>query len=347
MGVTYAEAGVDRDVRAEAKKAWSLLKSTHSLSSHGDIIETPYSTLYPIGNSVFHTKCCDGVGTKVLLAQLAGKHDTIGIDAVASVVNDCIRCGAKPIALTNVIDAKKSTPELTRELQKGLNAGATIASCPIVAGETADVPELMSSEYHINCDCVGEVEGEKIIMGDRLKEGNIVIGLRSSGLHTNGLSLARKVLFKSWGGAFDAFDQPDNFDRELIYEALEPTKIYVREFLELQKKVEILGAVHITGDAYGKFGRLMQFSKGIGFELTNFKPHPIFSLIQAEGKVSNREMLSTFNMGWGFAIIVAEQDVDYTMEFLEKKMPGSEAIGKVTASGKITAEYNGEKTLLQ
>jgi len=333
--LTYSDAGVDREKRKEAKKFLNLLESTHIFSKYGDILKTPFNNLYPINNNKYQVKTCDGIGTKVLLAQLAGKHDTIGIDGIAMVVNDCIRCGAKPIALTDVIDIKKSNPELLGEIEKGLRKGCFESKCPLVGGETADVPELMSTEYHINCDCVGEVEKKNIITGRNIIPDNLIIGLKSSGIHSNGISLARRVLFKEWGGKFDAYEQPDNFDRELIYEVLEPTRIYVKSFLKLMSSVDVLGAVHITGDAYLKFKRLMKYSKKIGFEFNNFKPQPIFNLIKEAGNVEKKEMFKTFNMGWGFAVIVDKNQADNTIDILEKQKIESEVIGKITNDSKV------------
>jgi len=334
---TYAEAGVDRELRSKAKKNLENLKSTFSLSKHGDIIETPFNALYPINSDIFHVKTSDGVGTKVLLAQLAEKHDTIGIDAIAMVVNDCIRCGAQPIALTDAIDIKKSEPFLIEEIQKGLNRGAHEAECPLVGGEVADVPELMNALYHINCDCVGEVEKNKVISGDKIRPGDIIIGLPSSGVHSNGISLLRKTLFKEWGGRYDAFERLDNFERELIFETLEPTKIYVKPFSNLTKKIDVLGAVHITGDAYLKFRKLTNF----GFDFDNFKPQPIFNLIRECG-VATEEMFKTFNMGWGFAVIVKKDDMEGVLQLLKN----SEVIGKITERG-LSIRFEGKKIVLE
>jgi phosphoribosylformylglycinamidine cyclo-ligase len=334
---TYAEAGVDRELRSKAKKHLIELKSTFSLSKHGSIIETPFNNLYPINSNIFHVKTSDSVGTKVLLSQLAGKHDTIGIDGIAMVVNDCIRCGAQPIALTDTIDVKKSDPEIIQDIQKGLSAGAHEAGCPLVGGEIADVPEIINASYNIICDCVGEVEKNRIITGGKIKPCDIVIGLPSSGVHSNGISLLRKTLFKAWGGKYDTFEKLDNFDRELIYEALEPTKIYVKPFLNLAKEIEILGAVHITGDAYLKFKKLTNF----GFEFDNFKPQPIFHLIRECG-VPTEEMFKTFNMGWGFAIITRKEDVETALQLLKS----SEVIGKIIDKG-LVIKFEGKKILLE
>ncbi len=338
MVKTYAEAGVDRESRKEAKKSLKDFESTYRLSKYGEIIKTPFNVLYPIHNNMYQVKTCDGVGTKVLLAELANKHDTIGQDGIAMVVNDCIRCGAMPIAITDVIDIKKSEPELLSELQKGLILGAEQSDCPLIGGETADVPELMKSTYHINCDCVGMVDKDKIITGENIQPGNIIIGFASSGLHSNGLTLARKVLFKKWGGKYDAMEMIEGFERELIYEALEPTRIYVKPFLKLLESVSVLGAINITGDAYLKFQKL---KKGIGYEFDNFNVPKIFELIKSTANIEYEEMFKTFNMGWGFAIIVQNEDVDRALESLKNEV-NAEVIGKVISEEKIIVHYQKE-----
>ncbi len=276
-------------------------------------------------NGKYHVKTCDGIGTKVLLAQLANKHDTMGIDAIAMVANDAIRCGATPLALTDVIDCQKSTPELLSELQKGLNEGARQADCPLIGGETADLGSLMGAPYHINCDCVGEVDSDKIIDGSKAKEGDVILGIPSSGVHSNGISLVRRALFKQWGGKYDIFDKPDGLDRELIYEAIEPTAIYVKNFLRVIKEFDVLGAANITGDAYLKLGKMTRF----GLEFDNFKPQPIFSIIQKSGNIGDDEMFKTFNMGWGFAIIIDKKDAEDALQLLKT----AERIGTVTKEG--------------
>jgi phosphoribosylformylglycinamidine cyclo-ligase len=334
-GLSYADSGVDRELRAQAKKHLKELEDTYS-HARGPIVRTPFNTLYPLGNNKYHVKTCDGVGTKVLIAQLANKHDTIGIDGIAMVANDAIRCGAKPLAITDVIDIKGSEPGLLRDILKGLTKGANEAGCPLIGGETADVPELMQALYHINCDCVGEVDGSAIIDGSRIKEGDAVIGMRSSGIHSNGVSLVRRALFKKWGGKYDTFDKPGSLEQELVYETLEPTKIYVRDVFKVFGNFDVHAAVHITGDAYLKFRKL-----GHGFEFDNFKPHPIFQLIQEAGHVKTDEMFKTFNMGWGFALIVRQEDADDVLQTLND----AEVIGRVTNSG-IAVRHGGQRIVL-
>jgi phosphoribosylformylglycinamidine cyclo-ligase len=354
--ITYAEAGVDRELRAESKRSLKILEKTFKFSQYGKVVQLPYGKIFPFNDKYLDLQV-EGVGTKVLVAQLANKYDTIGIDGVALVVNDVIRSGAKPIAIVDNIHTQVSDPKLIEDLMKGITEGAMKAECIVPAGEIGDVAEIITGiakgkSFDLVVGCVGELAKDRIIMGDDIKTGDAVIGLRSSGLHSNGITLARKVLFKQWGGRYDPFTIPNGFDRELVYEVLEPMEIYVKSLLSIAEKVKMKGAVHITGDAYLKFDRLMKFSKGIGFEFDNFKPQPIFELIQqtaheTRGKISNAEMLKTFNMGWGFAIIVEKKDEEAAIDCIEKNRIHAEQIGKVTTSSKIIAHYKDKRILLQ
>ncbi|MCK4327151.1 MAG: phosphoribosylformylglycinamidine cyclo-ligase [Candidatus Diapherotrites archaeon] len=337
MSLTYAESGVDREKRGAAKSVFSAFESTYSLSKYGAPVALPYNTVYPVGDK-YNVKTCDGVGTKVMLAELAEKHDTIGIDAVAMVTNDAIRCGAEPIALTNVIDVKESAAELLAALQKGLQKGSEQSGCPMVGGETADVPELMTALYHINCDCVAEVEKSNVVDGKGIADGDAVVGIPSSGLHSNGISLVRRALFKKWGGKYGAHDKPDGLERELVFEALEPTRVYVKPVLKAITEYSVKAAVHITGDAYLKFGALFKSSPGIGFAFDKFEPQPIFGLIQEQG-VDWKEMFRTFNMGWGFALVVPSGEADAVAQLV-----GGTEIGKATGQkGEISVSHNGKE----
>jgi len=175
--------------------------------------------------------------------------------------------------------------------------------------------------------------------------------LPSSGLHSNGITLARKILFKQWGGKYNAHTKITELDKELVYEALEPTKIYVKPLLKTAEEVKIKAAVHITGDAYLKFNNLTRFSSGIGFQFDNFKPQPIFSLIQETARelnltITDEEMFRTFNMGWGFAIIVDKTDTEKTLNTLEKAGEKPEQIGKVTSTQKIEILHNKKRMIL-
>jgi len=319
------------------------------------VIQLPYGNIFPVGEKYFDL-VIEGVGTKVLLAQLADKYDTIGIDAIALAVNDVIRSGARPVAIADNIHAHVSNPKLVAEWMKGIVKGANEAGCIVPSGEIGDVAEIIKGlaegiGFDMVIACIGELEKDDVIYGNNIQPEDIVIGLRSSGIHSNGVTLARKVLFRRWGGKYEPYDIPEGFDREIIYEVLEPMKIYVKPFLKVAKDYKIKGAVHITGDAYLKFDRLMKFSKGIGFEFDNFKPQPIFELIQktaseVRAPITDDEMLKTFNMGWGFAVVVNKGDIEGVIDSFERDKVQAEQIGKATDSGRIVAFYRGKRILL-
>jgi len=354
--LTYAQAGVDRKLRQESKKALTVLDNTFRFSRYGTIIKLPYGNIFPISNNLYLDFVIEEIGTKVLIAQLADKYDTIGIDGIAMAVNDVIRSGARPLALADNIHAHVSAPFLIRDWMKGIVKGAEEAECIVPSGEIGDVPDLLKGlaagkGFDMIFASVGEVHKGKIIHGNNLKPGDAVIGIRSSGIHSNGISLARKVLFKEWGGEYDPFSVPEGLDRELVYEVLEPTEIYVRPFVEVVKKLKVKATVHITGDAYLKFDRLMHVNKKVGFEFDNFDPHPIFGLIQKVSRKKNRaisddEMFKTYNMGWGFAVVVDPALVDEAIDCLERSGATASKIGTVTDSERILINHKGKRILL-
>lgn len=354
---TYSTAGVDRETRARSKEMLRILKETYRFSSSGDVIQLPYGNVFPIGENVYMDLVIEGVGTKVLVAQLAEKYDSIGIDGVAMAVNDVIRSGARPLAIADNIHAHVSEPILIGEWMKGLVKGATEAGCIIPSGEIGDVSELIrglveGKGFDMVVASIGEVAHEKLILGDSIKPDDIIVGLQSSGLHSNGISLARKILFKRWGGKFEPYDIPDDLNKEIVYEVLEPTRIYVKPLLKVANEVRVKGAVHITGDSYLKFGNLSRFSKGIGFRFDNFNPQPIFKLIQETapeigGAITDEEMFKTFNMGWGFAVVVEKSDEDKTLGSLEEAGIRSERIGTIKRSEGIEILYRNKRIALK
>lgn len=353
--LTYAESGVDRELRAESKKALAMLKSTYKYSKYGNLVELPYGRVFPFHDCYLDLEI-EGVGTKVLVAQIIEKYDTIGIDAIAMVVNDVIRSGATPLAVADNIHAHVSDPFLVKEWLKGVVKGAEESECMIPAGEIGDVADLIcglgaSKGFDLVCAAIGEVAKAKLVSGRKIKPGDSIIGMRSSGIHSNGISLARKVLFKEWGGKYSPNASPESLDREVGSEVLEPTRIYVKPFLRVAEKLEIKGAVHITGDAYLKFKSLRKFSPRIGFEFNNFKPQPIFRLIQRTAAklgatITDDEMFKTFNMGWGFAIIVEKSLRDEALDILEQAGMESEQIGNVNSSEGVKIVNEGKNIIL-
>jgi phosphoribosylformylglycinamidine cyclo-ligase len=355
--VTYANAGVDRELRATSKKALHVLKETYQFSHCGEVIQLPYGNIFALEKNRYLDLVIEGVGTKVLVAQLAEKYDTIGIDGVALAVNDVIRSGAKPLAIADNIHAQVSDPALVKEWLSGIVKGAVESECVVPSGEIGDVAEVIKGlvegrGFDMIVATVGQVTSEKIISGRDIKSGDVVIGLRSSGIHSNGVSLARKILFKKWGGRYEPYDIPDRLNREIVYEVLEPMKIYVKPLLAVANELKVKAAVHITGDAYLKFDNLTRFSKCIGFEIDNFNPQPIFELIQKTaselgGAIADEEMFKTFNMGWGFAVIVNKVDEDKAIDVLGKTGVQAEKIGSVTDSKGIRIHYRNRKIILK
>lgn len=351
---TYSDAGVNRAQRYESKKALSLLQDTYKHSRHGKIMHLPYGNIFPQREDIYLDLVIEGVGTKVLLAQLVSQYETIGVDAVAMAVNDVIRSGSTPLAISDNIHAQSSNPKLVKQWLKGIAEGSIEAECPVTSGEIGDVAEIIQgvtegTGFDMIVAAIGQVAKEKIITGKNINSDDPIIGLRSSGIHSNGITLARKILFKQWGGKYDAYARIDGIDREIIYEALEPTKIYVKPFLKITEEVCVKAAVHITGDAYLKFNNLARFSPGIGFEFTNFKPQHIFNVIQETAKqmgfiITDEEMFRTFNMGWGFAIVVDKKDLNESLDILQKIGAAPEQIGKVTDVLGIKIQH-GEKKL--
>jgi phosphoribosylformylglycinamidine cyclo-ligase len=353
---TYTDAGVNRKQRVESKKALKNLQASYKYSRFGGVMHLPYGNIFPISKNAFLDLVIEGVGTKVLLAQLAEKYDTIGIDAVAMAVNDVIRSGAKPLSIADNIHAQESNPTLVKEWLRGIMQGASESECPVTGGETGDVAEIIkgltqNAGFDMVVASVGQVKRQEIITGENIKPGDPIIGLASSGLHSNGITMARKILFKQWGGKFLPNDKPTDIDREIVLEALEPTKIYVKPLLKLASEIKVKAAVHITGDAYMKFNNLATVSPGIGFEFDNFKPQPIFGLIQKTAgelgfTVTDEEMFKTFNMGWGFGIIVDKIEIDKAMNMLEENSAKPEIIGKVTDRQTVEIKYQNKKMVL-
>lgn len=353
---TYTDAGVNRKQRVESKKELKSLQETYKHSQFGGVMHLPYGNIFAIGENTFLDMVIEGVGTKVLIAELAQKYDTIGVDAVAMAVNDVIRSGAKPLAIADNIHAQESKPELVKAWLQGIIQGAHESECPVTGGETGDVAEIIkgiaeNAGFDMVVSSVGKVERQDIITGESIKPGDPIIGLASSGVHSNGITLVRKILFKQWGGKYMPNDIPEGLDREVALEVLEPTKIYVKPLLKLASEVKVKAAVHITGDAFTKFNNLANYSPGIGFKFYNFKPQPIFGLIQRTAAelgytITDEEMFKTFNMGWGFGIIVNKTDIDKAMNTLGHSGINPERIGTVTNKERIVEIEHQNKQLI-
>jgi phosphoribosylformylglycinamidine cyclo-ligase len=353
---TYDDAGVNRKQRVESKKQLGILQETYKQSSYGSVLKLPYGNIFPMEQDRYLDLVVEGVGTKVLIAQLMKKYDTIGVDAVAMAVNDVIRSGAKPLSIADNIHAQASDPDLVKAWLTGVAQGAIESGCPVTGGEIGDVAEIikgisLNAGFDMVVASVGIVDKKDVITGENINPEDPIIGLASSGLHSNGVTLARKILFKQWGGKFEPTDVPNGLSREVGLEALEPTKIYVKPLLKLASEVKVKAAVHITGDAYTKFNNLTRASPGIGFEFNHFHPHPIFGLIQKTAAelgyaITDEEMFKTFNMGWGFGIVVDKADADKAMNVLEHADVEAEIIGKITDKQQVEIVHDGKRMIL-
>ena len=281
----------------------------------------------------------DGCGTKVKLAMLMDKHDTIGIDAVAMCVNDIICCGAKPLFFLDYIACGKNYPEKIATIVGGVAEGCVQSGAALIGGETAEHPGLMPvDEYDLAGFAVGIVDKKKIIDNTRMAAGDVVIALASTGIHSNGFSLCRKV-FDIDNNNPDLYVPREELGGKTVAEALlVPTRIYVKSVLALLAQVDVKGISHITGGGfYENIPRSIPDGLGAVIEKSSVKVLPIFDLIAKTGNIPERDMFNTFNMGVGMSIVVKAEDVDKALEILTANGETAYVIGKIAQSDeKIT-----------
>jgi len=334
---SYAAAGVDTDKEVLAvHKMAELLVRTHGFRPKNRPLLGMdfFANVIDLGGGIGLALSTDGVGSKVLVAQLLNKYDTIGIDCVATNVNDILCVGAEPIALLDYIGIQQHPDEhIFGEIAKGLYAGAKLASISVPGGETAQLPDIIRGEpggYALDLvgTCVGLVPTDRIVTGKRLQDGDVLIGLRSSGIHSNGLTLARRVLFDAckWNVNTYLEDVGSTVGEEL----LKPTKIYAKEIVALLRSgVDVRALVNVTSDG---FLNLLRLHNDIGYEIERLpEPQPIFKIIQKQGNISNREMYQVYNMGIGFCVGVRKQDADAALQVLSVNHAEAEIIGFATS----------------
>jgi phosphoribosylformylglycinamidine cyclo-ligase len=292
-----------------------------------------YASVLAIDGRTGIALCTDGVGTKLIVAEQARRFEEIGIDCIAMNVNDLICVGAEPLALVDYIAVERADPEVLSAIGRGLKRGAELAGVEIPGGELAQLPELIRGHpspygFDLVGSCFGTVALDTIVSGAAIVPGNAVIGLPSSGIHSNGLTLARRVLLESAGYALDTM--PEGLDRSLADELLEPTEIYVRPVLELlRSEVRVHGLAHITGDG---LLNLLRLNGDVGYELADLlPPQPLFELIARAGALAAVEMYETFNMGTGFCCVVPGKDVADALALLRAHYPSARQLGEVTA----------------
>ena len=328
MAITYKKAGVDiSEIKKSQRAIGKLIESTHNLQkkakmTHGfghyaGIVEIPGGKLLAT-----HT---DGVGTKVIISNLLKRYDTIGIDCIAMNVNDIICIGATPISFVDYIAANKNDQKIFKQIVSGLVKGAKKSAMPIVGGETAIMPDLISGKgfgFDLAGMVVGILSKKEMVLGNKIKPNDVIIGIKSSGLHSNGYSLARKVLLSKYS-VKDNIKGIGNLGSAL----LRPTEIYVKPVLEALKKCKINGLAHITGGSFTKLLRL----KNIGYHLDSMpKTPPLMQLIEDTG-VKSEEMYKTFNMGIGFCVIAPKNNVAKIRSIFKKHKFATYEIGKITS----------------
>ena len=330
--LTYKDAGVDKNKGyEEVELIKKIVKSTHGkevLAEIGGFAGAFAPNLSGISNPVLLSGT-DGVGTKIKLAMEMDKHDTVGIDCVAMCVNDILCQGGKPLFFLDYIATGKLEPKKMAELVKGVSDGCKIAGAALIGGETAEMPGIYKEDdYDLAGFAVGLVDKDKIIDGKDLKEGDIAIGLYSSGVHSNGFSLVRASMDQAGVSLTDKFDENITIGEKL----LTPTKIYAKEIEDLIKNIEVKAISHITGGGlYENVPRVLKDDLSVEFNLSNLKLDPIFENIQKWGNIDTDEMYNTFNMGVGMVIFVDPKDCDKALEILEGK---AEVVGQVTKGNK-------------
>jgi phosphoribosylformylglycinamidine cyclo-ligase len=326
----YAEAGVDASEAHGAlsglvrilseidtgKPSRSVLKSGH------------YAAVLRLDERTGLAFCTDGVGSKIIVAEQTGRYDTVGVDCVAMNVNDVICVGAEPIALVDYIAVEEAQAEMLRDIAIGLRSGAEQAGIEIPGGELAQLPELIKGHpspngFDLCASCIGLVQLDRMITGEAIQVGDAIIGIPSSGVHSNGLTLARSVLS-------DLKEVPPELGgRSVADELLEPTVIYVRAVLELiASEVEVRGLAHITGDGFLNLTRL---HAPVGYRIDSPLPvPPVFALIAERGRVDEAELWEVFNMGCGFCVVVPQAHADAAVDLLAKHHAGTSVIGTIT-----------------
>lgn len=302
MGYTYKDAGVDVEA---GYKAVSLMKAHAASTFNAHVLQGlgSFGGMYDNGNGQVLIAGTDGVGTKLKAAFVMDKHDTVGIDCVAMCVNDVVCHGANPMFFLDYIATGKLEPTVAADIVKGVAAGCIEAGCALIGGETAEMPGFYGEgEYDMAGFCVGSVDKEKLINGSRIEAGDVLIGLGSTGIHSNGFSLVRK-LFSMDEKTLSTY--VDSLGKTLGEELLTPTRIYVKTLLSLMARFDIKGAAHITGGGFiENIPRIFPSGLGADIALGSWDMPPIFKLLVSEAKLENKDAFNTFNMGIGMVLAV-------------------------------------------
>ena len=338
----YAAAGVDI---AAGERAVELMKHWVETTRRAEVLTGlggfaglfDASRLVTMKHPVLATST-DGVGTKVAIAQAMDVHDTIGFDLVGMVVDDLVACGAEPLFMTDYIACGHLDPEKTALIVKGIAAACSEAGCALIGGETAEHPGLLEpDEYDLAGAATGVVERDRILGGDRVQAGDVVLACASSGMHANGYSLARRVFFTTAGWTLDRH-VPD-LGRTLGAELLTPTRIYTPDVLDLLAHVEVHAVSHVTGGGLAaNLARVIPGSCEVRLDRTTWTPLPVFDLVARLGGVSEADLEATFNMGVGMALVLPADAADAAIRRLARRGLPAWVVGSVAPAGSGTRE---------
>jgi len=334
-GLSYKQAGVDIDA---ANHSVDLIKKWVNKTTRPEVLDGigSFGGFFALKPNKYQEPVLvsgtDGVGTKLKIAQMLGVHDTVGIDLVAMCVNDILTHGAEPLFFLDYLALGKLQPEMVEKLVKGVSEGCLRAGCSLIGGETAEMPGFYKEdEYDLAGFTVGVVERSRLINGSAIEDGDVLIGLPSSGIHSNGYSLVRKVLLEKADLKLD--QQIDELGKTLGEELITPTRIYVKPILSLLEEVEIRGMAHITGGGMAEnLQRIMPEGLGAQINQASLKTPAIFELIARLGKVPLEEMYRTFNMGIGYILVTSEQHLDKALDHLRLVGENPMVIGRVTST---------------
>ncbi|AKL93885.1 phosphoribosylformylglycinamidine cyclo-ligase PurM [Clostridium aceticum] len=335
--MTYKNAGVDVE---EGQRAVQLMKNHVKSTFNKNVLEDigGFGGLFALDlkdiKEPILVSGTDGVGTKLKLAFLLDQHDTIGQDCVAMCVNDILCQGAKPLFFLDYIATGRLKAEKVADIVKGIAEGCKMAGCALIGGETAEMPGFyQDGEYDVAGFSVGLVDKSKVITGKEIQAGDVIIGIPSSGLHSNGFSLVRKVFLE--GDKFSLNAPIEELGSTLGEALIIPTKIYVKAVTEVLKSIEVKGIAHITGGGfYENVPRILPEEVDAHIQLDSWQIPQIFKMIQTVGNIQEEEMYKTFNMGIGMMLVVQEKDVETTLTILQEAGENPYKIGEIRAGNK-------------
>jgi phosphoribosylformylglycinamidine cyclo-ligase len=335
-GISYASSGVDIEA---GDRAVELLKPLAKKATRPEVLGGlgGFAGLFALRGGYREpllAASTDGVGTKLAIAQAMDKHDTVGVDLVAMVVDDLVVCGAEPLFLQDYIAVGRTVPERISELVSGIANGCVMAGCALLGGETAEHPGLMAPDhYDMSATGVGVVEADDVLGPDRVKPGDVIIALAATGLHSNGYSLARRVLLEI--DRMNLAGHVEEFGRTLGEELLEPTRIYAKDCLALAAETQVRTFCHITGGGLaGNLERVIPHGLVAEIDRGTWTPAPVFGMIAQRGRVERAEMEKTFNMGVGMVAVVAPEDTDRALAVLTARHLNCWPLGTIKKGGK-------------